>query len=228
MKLLLCVTILRLKSIRRPQTVITVVVGAEDAKESFIIHKDIICHHSSYFAKAFNGNHVESKTQTMSFPDVHSDTFGLLVEWFYTQKIDIDPQDRDTNLLLLAQLWTLAHRFGMPTLQNNIIDNLRPLVECIEGEGLKEFLHYVYTVKGKTMLKRVAADRMAWATSAKGLHVWMSGGHLPEGLLMDIIMSLKKDHVHGLEPTMKFGTFGSAKEYYVGGSEKVVGIKQEK
>jgi len=76
-------------------------------QEPFIIHKDIICHHSSYFAKAFNGNHVESKTQTMSFPDVHSDTFGLLVEWFYTQKIDIDPQDRDTNLLLLAQLWTL-------------------------------------------------------------------------------------------------------------------------
>ncbi|KAH7403725.1 hypothetical protein BKA64DRAFT_707200 [Cadophora sp. MPI-SDFR-AT-0126] len=201
----------KIPSLRRPQSVVTVVVGPEELAESFIIHKDMICHHSSYFAKAFNGKLLESKTQTMTIPD-----------------IDTDPKDRDGNVILLAQFWILAHRFGVPTLQNNIMDGLRPLVECIEGEALKGFLHYAYDVEGETMLKRLAADRMAWATSAKGLQVWMSGGHLPEGLLEDIIMSLKKDHVHGLEPTTKFGTFGSAKEYYVGEEEKVVIPKQEK
>ncbi|PVH78376.1 hypothetical protein DL98DRAFT_590496 [Cadophora sp. DSE1049] len=153
---------MKVPSLRRPQSVVTVITGSEDAKKSFMIHKDIICHHSSYFAKAFNGKLLESKTQTMSLPNVDSDTFGLLVEWFYTQKIDIDPKN---------------------------------------GVGDK----------------------------CEGLHVWMSDGHLPERLLIDIIMSLQKDHVHGLEPTMKFGTFGSAKEYYVGGAgEKVVVPKVEK
>ena len=204
-------------------------VGPEDECESFIVHKDIICHHSSFFAKAFSSNLLEGKTQTINLPDVDSDTFGILVEWFYTQKIDLDPKDRDGNVVLLATVWMLAQRFEMPGLQNKIMDGLRPLVECTEGEGLKSFLHYAYdSCKKPTMLKKLAADRMAWATSAKGLNVWMAGGHLPDGLLMDIVMSLKKDHVHGLEPTMKFGTFGSAREYYVGAGEKMLVPKEEK
>ncbi|KAK0104897.1 hypothetical protein ONS95_005162 [Cadophora gregata] len=218
----------RLPSLRRPQSVVTVIIGPEESNETFIIHKDIICHHSSYFANAFNSKHLESKTQTITIPEVNSDTFGILVEWLYTQKIDIDLKDHDGNILLLSQLWTLAQRFGVPNLQNNIMDGLRPLVECTEGEALKNFLHYAYEAKGTTMLQRLATDRMAWATSANRLEVWMSGGHLPQALLVDIIMSLKKDHVHGLEPTMKFGSFGSAKEYYVGDGEAVVVPKEEK
>lgn len=45
---------------------------------------------------------------------------------------------------------------------------------------------------------------------------------------MDILMSLKKDHVHGLESSMKFGTFGSVREYYVGFEERAVILKEEK
>ncbi|KAG4429675.1 hypothetical protein IFR05_014846 [Cadophora sp. M221] len=216
-------------SLRRPQSIVTVKINSEDETESFIIHKDIICHHFSFFANAFNGNLLEGKTQTMNLSDFDSDIFGILVEWFYTQKIDIDPKDSDENVLFLAKFWMLAQRFVMPSLQNNIMDGLQPLIECTEGEGLRGFLHYVYeSSDSPTILKRLAADRMAWATSAKGLNVCMSGGHLPEALLMDIIMSLKRDHVHILELSMKFGTFGSAKEYFVGVEGGVVVPKEEK
>ncbi|KAL5314209.1 hypothetical protein ACEPPN_018634 [Leptodophora sp. 'Broadleaf-Isolate-01'] len=131
----------KVPSLRRPQSVVTVTVWPEHSKEAFMIHKDIICHHSLFFANAFNGNFLEGKTQMMNLSDVDSDTFGILVEWFYTQKLDIDPKDCDGNVLFLAKFWMLAQRFVMPGLQNNIMDGLRPLIECTEGEGLKVILY---------------------------------------------------------------------------------------
>ncbi|KAL2066893.1 hypothetical protein VTL71DRAFT_1317 [Oculimacula yallundae] len=219
------------RSAPRPQSIVTIFIGPEESKEIFNVHKDIICHYSSFFAKAFSSTLLEGKTHTMNLPDVDSDIFGILVEWFYTQRIDLDPTDRDSNVLFLAKLWSLAQRFAMPSLQNKVMDGLRPLVECVESEGLKGFLQYAYESKnGKSrlILRKLAADRMAWSTSAKGLLAWMEGGFLPQALVIDIVMSLKVDHAVGVEPKMKFGSFPSAKDYYVVIEDKLVGMKEEK
>ncbi|CZS91171.1 uncharacterized protein RCO7_01475 [Rhynchosporium graminicola] len=40
-------------SLRRPQSVVTIFIGPEESKETFTIHKDINCHYSNFFAKAF-------------------------------------------------------------------------------------------------------------------------------------------------------------------------------
>jgi hypothetical protein len=87
------------------------------------------------------------------------------------------------------------------------------LVEFAEKQNLKDFLHYAYDTKEKSPLKRLAADRMAWTTTAQALGAWIENEHLPEGMLIDIVMSLKKDHVHGKVAGNK--AFGDAKEYYV-------------
>ncbi|KAI9050836.1 hypothetical protein LZ554_004955 [Drepanopeziza brunnea f. sp. 'monogermtubi'] len=216
-------------SLRRPQKVVTVIVGPEDTKETFIIHKGIICHYSPFFNAAFNGNLIEGETQTMRLDDVNSEAFGLLVHYFYTQQIDVDPKDHEENIIPLAQLWVMAGRFMMPALQNKIMDGLRALVEWVEGEGLRKFMHYAYeTSVESTPLKSLATDRMAWTTSAAGLQVWITGGHLPDGMMADIIMSLKRDHIDGAKPTKQYGGLGSAKEYYVRVGEKTAVPKQEK
>lgn len=116
-------------------------------------------------------------------------------------------------MLLLAQLWTLAERFQATKLQNSIMDQLRILVEFAEKQNLKDFLHYAYEVKEKSALKRLAADRMAWKTTKQAFAAWID--HLPEGMLVDIVMSLKKEHVRG-NPSEGKG-MGDAREYYVEG-----------
>ncbi|KAE9376530.1 hypothetical protein N431DRAFT_462359 [Stipitochalara longipes BDJ] len=198
-------------SLRRPQSVVTIIIGAEELSETFMVHKELICHYSSFFSAAFNSNFTEAATKTMTLSDIDVNDFGLLVHWFYTQQLDLDPKDRDANVLPLAKLWVLAERFLITKLQNNIMDKLRVLVEFAEKQNLKEFLHYAYISKGKSPLKRLAADRMAWCTTAQALGAWIE--HLPEGMLVDIVMSLKKDHVRGKANENK--GLGDAKEYYV-------------
>jgi hypothetical protein len=192
--------------------VVTIIIGLEDSKQTFIIHKDLICYYSP-FSTAFNSNFTEGSTQCMTLPDIDADSFGILVHWFYTQQIDLDSKDRDANILPLAKLWSLAERCLITKLQNSIMDRLRLLVEFAEKQNLKDFLHYAYETKEKSPLKRLAADRMAWTTTAQALGAWIENEHLPEGMLIDIVMSLKKDHVHGKVAGNK--AFGDAKEYYV-------------
>jgi hypothetical protein len=91
------------------------------------------------------------------------------------------------------------------------MDKLRVLVEFAEKQNLKDFLHYAYKSKEKSPLKRLAADRMAWKTTQQALGAWID--HLPEGMLVDIVMSLKKEHVRG-KPNENKG-MGDAREYYV-------------
>jgi hypothetical protein len=95
------------------------------------------------------------------------------------------------------------------------MDNLRILVEFAEEQNLKDFLHYAYAYEGKekSPLKRLAADRMAWKTTRQALAAWID--HLPEGMLVDIVMSLKKEHVRGTPNGGK--GMGDAREYYVEG-----------
>lgn len=190
---------------------VTIIIGPEESKETFIVHKEIICHYSPFFSIAFNSKFTESSTKTMSLPDIEIDNFGLLVHWFYTQQIDLDPKDRDANVLPLAKLWTISKRFMISKLQNNIMDKLRVMVEFAEKQSLKDFLHYAYESKEMSPLKRLAADRMAWCTSAQALGSWIE--HLPEGMLVDIVMSLKKEHVRGKANENK--GLCDAKEYYV-------------
>jgi hypothetical protein len=193
--------------------VVTVIIGTEDSKQTFIIHKDLICHYSPFFSAAFNGNFIEGTTQTMNLPDIDADIFGLLVHWLYTQQLDLDPKDRDSNVLPLAKLWRLAERCLITKLQNSIMDTLTPLVEYAEKQNLKDFLHYAYESKEKSPLKRLAANRMAWTVTAHALGAWIEDEHLPEGILIDIVMSLKKDHVPG--KVAGNNAFGDARDYYV-------------
>jgi hypothetical protein len=59
----------------------------EPVTTTFFIHKNLLCQNSSFFTAAFNGNFMESATQNLVFDDVDADTFGVVVNWIYTQKI---------------------------------------------------------------------------------------------------------------------------------------------
>ncbi|KAF1983842.1 hypothetical protein K402DRAFT_337676 [Aulographum hederae CBS 113979] len=55
--------------------------------ETFVLHKDLICHYSKYFKKALEGNFEEAKSGVVKLDDVDIRAFKSLVHWFYTQKI---------------------------------------------------------------------------------------------------------------------------------------------
>ncbi|KAE8856744.1 hypothetical protein PTNB73_09466 [Pyrenophora teres f. teres] len=67
--------------------IITVFIGP--SKKRYLIHKDLICHHSEYFHTAYEGQKGlwENPDQSVTLEDVNVDVFNLFVHWLYTQDI---------------------------------------------------------------------------------------------------------------------------------------------
>lgn len=57
-------------------TLVEVTVEIEEQK-SFMIHKDLLCYHSTYFHSAFHGNFRESEEKAIDLPDVAENIFKI-------------------------------------------------------------------------------------------------------------------------------------------------------
>ena len=168
----------------------------EERQQTFVAHKELLCHYSPFFENAFNGQFIEAKTQTMEMEDINSDVVGLLIHWLYTQNIEFDEEDEApdsvANLLPLAKLWTLADLCLIPTLQNAAATLIHPLLKCAESTAVKEFSEYAYETEGNIQLKRMIVDKLAWFLSAKELERWMREGKLSGELFIGVVVALKK------------------------------------
>ena len=118
-------------------TFVTVIAGST----KFQIYKELICYHSPYFSRAFNGEFLEGHTQEITITDIDSAVFGIFVHWLYTQRcVTLAPYQysivgySETNSSArlststgadeltaydAAALWVLGDRFLIPTLQHH-------------------------------------------------------------------------------------------------------------
>ncbi|KAI8158485.1 hypothetical protein K4K49_002657 [Colletotrichum sp. SAR 10_70] len=86
--------------------------------KSFTFKKDILTHHSEYFATCFkNKNFVESQTLTVEFDDVDPNLLGIYLHFAYIQaatnivKFDPGMMDEPKRLKPMIRLFDLADRF---------------------------------------------------------------------------------------------------------------------
>ncbi|KAH9210161.1 hypothetical protein DL95DRAFT_466063 [Leptodontidium sp. 2 PMI_412] len=123
-----------------PQTVVTILIPISDPQKQlsdsqpevngtdadnhkFIVHKNIVCHHSPFFSAPFNGQFVEGQTQSMMLDDIDPVIFGSFVHWLYHRKVEA-AIDINLSPEMLVKFWVMAERFLLPTLQNQIMDRL--------------------------------------------------------------------------------------------------------
>lgn len=97
--------------------------------ESFKVHKEIACFYSPVLKAAFESPFIEGQTQTYILNNVTQEAVQLLVDWLYFQNIDLEqldtkPGDENTKIEAMVQLWVLADRLLIPTLQNLLIREL--------------------------------------------------------------------------------------------------------
>ncbi|KAF8851471.1 hypothetical protein BDZ45DRAFT_695919 [Acephala macrosclerotiorum] len=111
---------------------ITFIVGAEDNTETFMVSKKLACFYSRVLNTAFNGDSVENRTQTYRIVDTTLRAFQMLNGWLYNEALntkqlnpvpdmDLDSLDYREEDNALAELWVLAEKLSMPTLQNAAI-----------------------------------------------------------------------------------------------------------
>jgi hypothetical protein len=164
---------------------VTIIVS--DAKLNYVVHKQLITFYSPFFDRAFNGQFVEGETQTMTLEDVDGNIFGLFVNWLYTQKVcHPGSEPEKLEVMEMAMLWTLAGRFMIPKLQNQIMPDLEfALADGIWPEVLPVY-KYAYEVEEATKLKLAAAQDLLVFIKNSGYNT--VGNHvqyLPHNMLVD-------------------------------------------
>ena len=166
---------------------VTIIVS--DAKLNYVVHKQLITFYSPFFDRAFNGNFIEGETQTMTLEDVDGNIFGLFVNWLYTQKVchaGFEPDKLEA--IEMAILWTLAGRFMIPKLQNQIMPDLEFAMwdeEC-RWHIILPVYKYAYEVEEATKLKLAAVQNLlVYIENAEYKKIGNHVQDLPHNMLVD-------------------------------------------
>jgi len=110
--------------------IISIIVGPDDSQHTFTVHKSFLVAYSTFFALALDEETID---RSMRFIDIELGVFAHLVEWLYYRKIPHRVGVGAAINLSRAKLWTLANRFLMSELQNQIIRSLFRVVENRSG-----------------------------------------------------------------------------------------------
>lgn len=106
-------------------------IGPE--RRQWSIHRNLLCHHSTYFETEFLGNEVSKQSkksgeQYLELPEEDPAGFELLVKWLYQGCLDdmenmTDEQKYDYSVACY-KLYMLCDKFDLP-LKNEAIDRYR-------------------------------------------------------------------------------------------------------
>ncbi|TVY34190.1 hypothetical protein LSUB1_G007683 [Lachnellula subtilissima] len=179
--------------------------GRKKTETKFTVHKEVACYHSTVWRAAFKSNFIEGQTQTYQLEDTTSRAFKLLVQWLYSQRIQVRQLDNDwvrNNAIseskdedyALLELWVLADRISNAKLQNCTLDKIDQIWRKHHTIATQT-LNYVYThTSSDSSLRKYFVKTYACGLEPAGFkHL---GHHLPNKMLIDLaIFHAKQRHI---------------------------------
>lgn len=200
---------------------VKILVGQDETP--FSIHKDLLCHYSSYFRAALNGGFEEAAKNEIKLLDEDPQIFNVFLEWLYTGNLyeprtTIDPNgkadeertDVALTCILILKLWVFGDKRGAPKLQNDAVDALYRYVKQAWIFPSHD-INYVYdnTVAG-ARLRAFVVDLYARVGNMEPYarsHAGKSPGSMDQQFLMDVCRRYQQERdapvTHGLERTKK-------------------------
>ncbi|KAI7167545.1 hypothetical protein KC316_g11938 [Hortaea werneckii] len=102
-------------------------------KRHWCLHRNLLCHHSSYFETEFEGHEVpktmKADGQTLDLPDDDPIGFELLVKWLYQGQLENSLEGTDEqkyeHAVACYKLYLLCEKFEMIKLKNLAMDLYR-------------------------------------------------------------------------------------------------------
>ena len=82
-------------------------VGSGISSKRWTLPKELLTHHSPFFAAALNGSFSEATSSELNLPEDDPKAFSSFVRWMYSGKVDPDP-----DAIQLAQAWVLGDKLG--------------------------------------------------------------------------------------------------------------------
>lgn len=157
-----------------------------------MVHKSLLCQTASYFQAALEGGFKEATEQKIAMPDQSPRVIERFVLWVYTGKLlGSNEEVKDLGQTLLADLYIAGDIYGIPELQNSVMDCF---VAWTNGRKFTPILilHHVYenTPKG-CHLQRFLIERAAAKGVFGGKENWFGGETspkiYPQQYLMDLV-----------------------------------------
>ena len=107
----------------------------------FDVHKDLLCHCSSYFRQALNSDFKEGIENEVVLEEDDQAISRIFVHFLYTDKLYenvevLDSGDKDARMILQQQfteVWLLGDMRGIPALQNAATDAIHQIVCCVSS-----------------------------------------------------------------------------------------------
>ncbi|KAI4681785.1 uncharacterized protein J4E84_007381 [Alternaria hordeiaustralica] len=127
-----------LHSIAATLPTVIVKVGAEG--KEYILHTELLKHHSGYFRGALSGAFRETDDGIIPITDIDTDAFDAFVDWIYRGTIDISLRlgypEAGKNPSVSSRTYILADRLLVPGLKSALMDDyfeffLRPRPEVV-------------------------------------------------------------------------------------------------
>ncbi|KAK0253668.1 hypothetical protein LTR48_002120 [Friedmanniomyces endolithicus] len=145
----------------RFNSLITVLAGEEEVQ--FVLHRQILCEKSEFFATAWKQYQEEGGEKRVFVPYIKPDAFELYVHWVYSDKVDLslvplasprgenyrfdDRGSRIQNFQHLIELYVAGDEFENVTLQNMVIDELAAMADAWDDHDLRiqpDHIEYVW------------------------------------------------------------------------------------
>ncbi|KAF2252573.1 hypothetical protein BU26DRAFT_562308 [Trematosphaeria pertusa] len=171
-------------------TTAEILVGPDRTR--YLIHTSLLTKQSPYFRAALTSSFLEASTQSISLPDIHPETFTLLVEWLYNATLKPLPfkEDKPAYYTLL-HLYILADRLCFEGLRNHIVDAISDLAESTNSVLTPSDTRLLYEgVREDAKIRELVLDLFAFKKTDKLIDTHPDRWHA--GFLRDLIVRLKR------------------------------------
>ena len=153
---------------------VDIVVGPE--KETFRVHKKLLCSRAPVFDKMFNGSFKEAETQQASLPEDDPEAFSIFLEWLYSGSILPPGKDDNSKLVLNDQikLYCFAEKYCLAQLMDYTIS--ASIAFLNERKGLPTCDHiemaYNHTASGSPLRRFMVLSMQYVIVNMDGSKNW--------------------------------------------------------
>ena len=179
------------------KNVVDIVVG--ETGDHFLVHRELLNHHSRFFAAALTGDFYESQTQCVSLVDENPDIFGIFVEWLYTQTLREVAflSGNRPRFFLMLELYAFADRHSIEALCNAAVNMIASLADKTNSVPTPSDTDQLYeSIRETSPVRALILDLFIFKKTESLLD-----SHPDEwnpGFLRDLVVKLKRPSSLGL------------------------------
>ena len=101
----------------------TVIVKIGPEGKEYILHTELLKHHSGYFRGALSGAFKETDDGVIPITDIETDAFDTFVDWMYRGIASFEPSSSGKHLANPSSSYILADRLLVPGFKSALLDS---------------------------------------------------------------------------------------------------------